>query len=182
MIRIFFAIPLPDEVQEILRSLQDHMNNLSDRVRWSKPASTHLTLKFIGEVETERARHLWEAVDDIDLPAPHQVSLTGTGVFPNPKKARVLWVGVEPKDSLLTLAEQIDTRLEQEGVEPETRKFHPHLTLGRVKRRGIPRRQMEEFLHLEVPESAIPVNSVVCYQSDLRPDGAVYTSLHTTTL
>jgi len=182
MIRIFFAVPLPDEVQRILQDLQDQLRDLSGRVRWVKPASTHLTLKFIGEVEEERARHLWEALEDVELPEPHQVPLTQTGVFPNPGRARVLWVGLEQTDPVMHLAERIETRSEQEGVAPDRRKFHPHLTLGRVKRRGISRRQVDTFLHLEVPDAVIPVQSIVCYQSDLQPDGAVYTSLHTINL
>ncbi len=139
----------------------------------------HLTVKFIGEVEKPRAEQLWTALEDIFYPEPFEVSLSGVGVFPNPRRPRVLWVGLDHGDDLSSLATAVDERLQQEGVEPESRKFHPHLTLGRVKGKGLPRETLETFLDQEVPGEKMYVDRVICYQSDLQPAGAVYSKLYT---
>lgn len=179
MIRIFFAVPIPENIKATLARFQDEMQNLSSRVKWVRPEGMHLTLKFIGEVEQDRAEQLWTALDDLDFPAPFEVTLDQPGVFPNPRRPRVLWIGLDNTGELSTVASQVDERLQQEGEEPESRKFHPHLTLGRVRGKGLPRQAIEDFLNLEVPPQPMQVDSVVCYKSDLRPGGAVYTALHT---
>ncbi len=179
MIRIFFAVPIPEKIKATLARFQDEMQNISGRVKWVRPEGMHLTLKFIGEVEQDRAEQLWTALDDLDFPAPFEVTLDKPGVFPNPRRPRILWIGLEHTEELVTVASQIDERLQQEGAEPESRKFHPHLTLGRVRGKGLPRPVIEDFLNLAVPPQPMRMESVVCYKSDLQPSGAVYTALHT---
>jgi len=179
MPRIFFAIPVPDHVKGVMQDIRDDLRDLPGQIKWVRADAIHLTVKFIGEVEKSRAEQLWTALEDIDFPDPFEVALSGVGVFPNPRRPRVLWVGLNHGDELKSLAATIDERLQQEEVEPESREFHPHLTLGRVKGKGLPRETLETFLDMEVPGASMPVEKIICYKSDLQPTGAVYTKLHT---
>lgn len=179
MIRIFFAVPIPGKIKATLAGFQEKMQKLSGPVKWVRPEGMHLTLKFIGEVEPDRAEQLWTALDELKFPEPFEAKLDQPGVFPNPRRPRVLWIGLKNTGDLSAVASRIDERLQQEGVEPESRTFHPHLTLGRVKGKGMPRQAIEDFLNLEVPAQSMQMDSVVCYKSELQPTGAVYTALHT---
>jgi len=182
MERIFFAVNLSSEVEQVIRDVQAAMEDSPGQIRWGAPDQTHITLKFVGEVEPGRPQVLWRAVEELDLPEAFDIQLNQTGVFPNPRRPRVLWVGIEESPELTALATGIDQRLKSEGIEPESREFHPHITVGRVKGSGLPGETMERFLELDIPEVSMPVQSVVCYKSDLQPSGPVYTALRTVEL
>jgi len=182
MKRIFFAVPISEEVRNLLNDIQSDMRDLPGKIRWVPPEDVHLTIKFIGEVEEEVATNLQSQVDDLSLPERFSITVNRTGVFPHPRRPRVLWVGTEDSTSLEQIATQLDAAFEEYGIEPETREFHPHLTLGRVKGRGLPGETLNQFLNYEVPKISMPVESVVCYESVLKSSGAEYTALHTTHL
>ncbi|MBS1271697.1 MAG: RNA 2',3'-cyclic phosphodiesterase [Candidatus Marinimicrobia bacterium] len=182
MERIFFAIPLSDEIKDVLDDVNREMQEYPGKLKWVDPSSTHLTLKFVGEVEKSKSAFYSDAIRELDLPDPFTIQLNKTGVFPHPRKPRVLWVGIEQSDDLTSLANIIDDRLAREDVEPETRDFHPHLTVARVKGRGLPGETLDTFLNLDIPDISMEVDSVLCYKSDLRPGGAVYTALETISL
>lgn len=182
MKRIFFAVPISDEVQKLLREIQSNLRDLPGKIRWVPPENVHLTIKFIGEVEEVVATNLHSQVDNLPLPERFSITVNRTGVFPHPRRPRVLWVGTEDSTSLEKIAGQLDDAFEEDGIEPETREFHPHLTLGRVKGHGLPGETLNQFLNYEVPKISMPVESVVCYESILKPAGAEYTALHTTNL
>ena len=179
MVRIFFAVSLSKEVKNVLRDVQHEMRSLPGKIKWVDPEQCHLTLKFVGEVEPGRPRALWEAVEELDLPGPFRIELESSGVFPNPRRPRVLWVGIRESDPLSEVANSIDRRLNEEGISREKRDFHPHLTVGRVKNGSLPGETMERFLNLSIPAIDMQVDSIVCYESDLQPGGAVYSALHT---
>ncbi|MCF7803400.1 MAG: RNA 2',3'-cyclic phosphodiesterase [Candidatus Marinimicrobia bacterium] len=179
MQRIFFAIPLTQEIKDVLADVQNQMQDLPGRLKWVKPGSTHLTLKFVGEVEYGKPTEYADAIRELNLPEPFTITLGDTGVFPHPRKARVLWVGLQDSPELASMANDIDDRLEKEGVKPETREFHAHLTVARVKGRGLPGETLNTFLNLEIPDVSMEVDAVVCYESDLQPSGAVYSVLET---
>ncbi len=182
MKRIFFAVPISEKVRELLKHIQSDLRELPGKIRWVPPENVHLTIKFIGEVEGTVAENLQHQVENLSLPASFSVTVNRTGVFPNPRRPRVLWVGTEDSPSLESIAVLIDEAFEEYGIEPETRDFHPHLTLGRVKGRGLPGETLNQFLNYDVPEISMPVKSVICFESVLKPSGAEYTALHTTHL
>jgi len=179
MERIFFGIPLPEEIKQALRDVNKRMQEYPGKLKWVDPDRTHLTLKFIGEVEEGKSTDYSDAIRTLDLPNPFSIRLNKPGVFPHPRKPRVLWIGIEHADTLTSLANAVDQRLAQEGVEPETRDFHPHLTVARVQGGGLPGDTLDTFLNLDIPEVSMQVEKLICYKSDLKPSGAVYTALHT---
>ena len=161
MDRIFFAVPLSDEFTEVMKHAQKEMQDMPGKIKWVKPEKIHLTLKFVGDTEPEKLEDLYSAIDDLQLHGAFEIALTETGIFPNPRRPRVLWVGIEKNDALAEIAEKIDEKLAGFDVDRETRDYHPHLTLGRVKSKGLPGKTVDRFLNLDIPQKSMKVDSIV---------------------
>jgi 2'-5' RNA ligase len=148
-------------------------------IRWVRAENLHLTLKFLGPVGEGRieavAGSLNEAFQDFPRFAIHA---KGLGVFPDVRRARVLWVGLHG-DGLETLASRIETALELLDFARETRPFAPHLTIGRWRQYdGSPaklRQELERWKEREFGSS--PVGQVFLFQSVLHRQGAIYRPL-----
>ena len=148
------------------------------RVAWVAPANLHLTLKFLGQVETEAA----EAVGDVlvrGLAAlkPFEVKAVGAGAFPDEQRPRVLWVGLHDENGALKgLQDDVEKWMEGLGFARETRPFSPHLTLGRVKEgHGSVAEALQQFRETVFGTSII--RDVTLYESRLRAKGAEYVVL-----
>jgi 2'-5' RNA ligase len=182
-VRTFVAIEL---APDILTRLEDLLTRMKrdlppGLVRWVRPAGIHLTLKFLGEVPANKVDAIAEAMRDACTShPPFSFAINGLGCFPNPRRPRVIWVGVdEPSGTLAHLQRDVERAMKPLGFAPEERKFHPHLTLGRVKR-GTPGelRTLSEYIsHGQAKIGEMQATSVSLIRSDLRPDGAVYTEL-----
>lgn len=179
-VRCFVAIDIPETVKAEIAGLQGDLRQFRARVSWARSEGLHLTLKFLGDVESGLIPDVVSALDAaVSSSKAFTVSAEGVGCFPNSRRPRVMWVGLDGGDALRAVQEAVETALEPLGFERETRKFNPHLTLGRVKSaQGIDDvvRRMEQlgFIKREFPATEIRL-----MQSDLQPTGAVYTVLHT---
>lgn len=148
-------------------------------IRWVAQENLHFTLKFLGSVATEKVPLILRALEDALRPLPC-FSLTGKGigVFPNIKRPRVLWIGLEG-EGLHRIAERVESSLEPLGFPREDGDFAPHLTLGRWRspgvRPGALKDQIEKWRQHNFGQSR--VDEVVLFQSDLKPTGAVYSPL-----
>jgi 2'-5' RNA ligase len=182
-IRSFVAIELSEEAIVALDRLQRELKKQAppNAVRWSRPESIHLTLQFLGDVAPERIGAVSEALAGVCVgQVPFVIEMQGLGVFPNPRRPRVVWVGIsEPSGALAALQKGVSQVLEPLGFEPEQRPFTPHLTLGRASRRASARELVElgELItHFETGVlSRVMVDRIILMRSDLKPDGAVYT-------
>ncbi len=195
MIRAFLAVELSQELRAELATVQQELKcriepekRRDTRISWAQPASIHLTLKFLGDMDEQVIDPLLVAVEQaIRSQIPVNVPLERLGVFPRPQSPRVLWVG--PSENWERGAEvkrivEIHGAIEQacEGLSflRETRPFSPHLTLARIK---VGERQVGVALAkagvLDRPISlgSLAVESVVLMKSDLQPTGSVYTKL-----
>ncbi len=182
-IRTFIAIELTAPILASLGDLQSRMQrDLPPKLlRWVRPEGIHLTLVFLGDIPVEQVDPIAEALTEACAGhSPFTVSVAGMGCFPNVRRPRVAWVGVEePSGALARLQHDIEQALVPLGFRPEARAFSPHLTLGRVKGGG---RQALEALGAYVERAkvhigAMKVQAVHLIRSDLRPSGAVYTEL-----
>ena len=129
MPRLFVAIDFPDPVIEQLIALRD---GSFDHTSWINEDQFHLTLRFLGEVDGIECDDIQEELFKIRQPV-FPLSLKGIGFFPPRKQPRVLWVGVEKNEALFQLQKKIDTRLDRLNLTAEKRKFHPHVTLARLR-------------------------------------------------
>jgi len=184
-IRTFIAIRLTDEVRQLLARVQSKLASQvdADVVRWGDKDSVHLTLKFLGDVSSDRLPVIHSAVERAcQNVAPFAISVEGLGCFPSTRRPRVVWVGVrESGESLQRLQRAIEDALAEEGFERDRRGFTPHLTLGRLRRQAS-RGDVERLGRVveqgvTFPALEMGVASVSVMKSELRPSGAVYTQL-----
>ncbi|MBD3167325.1 RNA 2',3'-cyclic phosphodiesterase [bacterium] len=178
-IRAFIAIDTTDEAKRALEETALELRDRDCRVTWVKPDKMHLTVKFLGDIDEEQADELGTSLDRVAAGfAPFDMALEGVGAFPNPKRARVVWVGIEEDPLLVALHGKIESAAEAVGVERDPRSFRPHLTLGRVKelpkRSGLPGRIMDATFERLI----VPVEELILFRSELTPKGPIYTALH----
>jgi len=128
MIRLFTAIPLPDDLRPRLAALGGGI----DGARWVAPENLHITLRFIGEVSEPVADDIGHALDALRGP-PVPVTLSGAGRFASRGRARAVWIGVDKTPALDALHDRIDQALIGIGLPPEGRKYTPHVTIGRLR-------------------------------------------------
>ena len=184
-IRTFIAIELDESVKDGLTKLQKRLEGQAPRgsVRWVRPEGIHLTLKFLGDVPADQIEEITRALQKgCEGFAPFSLSCGGLGCFPNLKRPRVVWTGIqEETGTLAQLQRAIEEHVAPLGYPTEKRKFSPHLTLGRVQKRvssGDLRRLGELVGASETGTlGQMEVRSVNLMRSDLRPSGAVYTRL-----
>jgi RNA 2',3'-cyclic 3'-phosphodiesterase len=173
-LRTFIAIDLSHEVRRNLEKAHDMLSPRISGVRWVRPSGIHLTLKFLGDVHKKQIDRICEALEDLaEEIEPIVISVRGAGAFPNLKRPRVLWVGLQKIEALADLAARVEGVLAPLGFEPEKRPFKPHLTLGRVKKPARDYRAMSTIENKEF--GAFTAWSMVLYKSELTPGGAVYT-------
>ncbi len=195
MTRAFLAIELPPDLRAALSTLQQDLKQRCERVvdrhtriSWVRPASMHLTLKFLGDIQEEMVAPLRTAVEEVA--ANHRViqaPVSRLGTFPRPQAPRVLWAG--PLESwehgaealrLQALHRAVEDACRAAGLAPEGRPLIPHLTLARIKEGE---RQIGQALAqsgvLERPVTLglFPIGSIVLMKSELRPTGSIYTKL-----
>jgi 2'-5' RNA ligase len=184
--RTFVAIEIPEPLkQNIDRSVGLLRADLDDGlIRWVRLESMHLTLIFLGEIEQEQVPTIQEILEEIaTMFSIFNLEIAGFGCFPNPSRPRVVWAGFEPMSSeLLGLQAELATRMEGIGFEPERRDYHPHLTLGRV-RKGLSGDDMKKISRWAQKANIgslgrFEVGAISLIQSVLLPEGATYSNLH----
>jgi RNA 2',3'-cyclic 3'-phosphodiesterase len=171
MPRLFIAIDIPPDIREDIANICHG----APYAKWIELGQMHLTIQFIGEVDDGKYREICDALSSIEHPT-FSFSLKGVGYFPPRKDPRVLWVGVDKGDEIIALNDKIETALRSIGVEPENRKFHPHITIARFKDRvTVP--SIADFLvsnSLFRSHREIPVGAFYLYSSTLNRHGAVH--------
>ncbi len=162
VMRLFVAIDLPEMEKERLSRLCCGLVN----ARWTDPQQFHLTLRFIGEVEGGLFHDIREALAEINQ-QPFSLQLEGLGFFPPRGKPKVIWAGLKESEELVSFRNRIESRLVHIGLEPERRKFAPHITLARLS--NTPLRQIVCFFEERGENFGFPfvVDSFHLYSSTL---------------
>jgi 2'-5' RNA ligase len=184
MTRTFIALEMNEALQRHLGEIIAQMAQALPRLRWVDPASIHLTLAFLGELDDQRLDAAIEATEQAaGQMSPFRYRATQAGTFGSPRQPRVIWVGIdEPTGKLARLHRLLNRELEQRGFELETRAFSPHLTLAHIKRPlqaaelQILQRMLTEKAIIS-PSSYFQVRHVNVMKSELLRSGARYTSL-----
>lgn len=179
-IRTFVAIDLPAEVKSFLQNVTGELKKTGADVKWTRPEGTHLTLKFLGNVDRELVSQIDSQLRPMFAKVrPFMLGVGSLGGFPSLKRPRVIWVGVHDADGALQPAvRQVESLLEPMGFEPEKRPFNPHLTLGRVRsNRGIRELVEEVRQRIDLTGPKFSADHATLFQSILRPSGAEYRPL-----
>jgi 2'-5' RNA ligase len=179
-LRLFIAIGIPVHTKREIGELLDILKKFDADVKWIPPENIHLTLKFLGSASENLLTDIRKALlPIISSYEPFYITIQSTGVFPNEKYPRVLWIGIVDSDLLKSLRDRIERSLALLGFQRDDKDFHPHLTLGRVrdKKGMIP--LMQEFRQFRDRRFGdFLVDRVELMKSDLKPSGAEYASLY----
>ena len=179
--RLFCAVEIPDAVRA---RVMDHVAQLraaapSARASWARLDALHVTLKFLGEIESHRVPSVTRAaVKAAQNIQSFSLGLEKTGAFPPSGAPRVLWLGVsDPSGNLAKLQQSVEDELAVEGFDREVRKFHPHLTIARQRAPQGARTPAVLRSELQFPLVEFPVTEFVIMRSELRPEGSRYTRI-----
>lgn len=179
VIRCFVAVEIPEPIQALLKKVRTHLQPQIHRASWTKPGNFHLTLKFLGDVHPEAIHDISEAVERVtDTHSPFSIDFGGIGAFPNLARPRVIWVGINQGASTVSrLAKAVNLELAHLGFSTDNR-FHPHLTLARL-RSATNLEPLKNILRKydTIVGGSMRVNEITLMQSQLHPNGAIYTPL-----
>ena len=128
--RTFVGIDIDEHIRERIHEFAQQMRELAPDVRWVKPETFHITLKFLGEAPPERVERVKQALAAVKS-SPAEIRFETVGFFPNARAARVLWVGVKAGNELPQLARKVDEATARVGFSREQNPYKPHLTLAR---------------------------------------------------
>lgn len=183
-IRAFVAVGIAAAAREQLAGAAGRIRErIPDGIQWANPDGMHLTLKFMGNLPASAVAPLLAALGPAAAGRrPFGLELAGLGAFPHARRPRVLWVGVGGDlEALAGLQQAAEAAIAGLGYPPETRRFAPHITLGRP-RRGLSDTELSR-IGAAVDDVAPPrpagwrVTSVELMRSELLPSGARYTML-----
>lgn len=177
--RLFVAIKIPEDILQQLEKLQNTLKPFARDAKWVRVEGIHLTLKFLGYVEVPRLDGIVRELQSVAVRhSPIPVEVKGCGFFPNDRRPKVLWTGVEA-EALIPLQDSMEESMSQLGFEKESRSFSPHLTLARFRdtRGRLPLVQESRKWH-DANFGNFVANCFVLYESILRPQGAQYVILH----
>lgn len=167
--RLFVGVPLPDDIRQRLAMISGGVPG----ARWIRPENLHLTLRFLGETDGARAEDLVSELSRVDCGA-FPMTIRGLGAFGDRKRPRILWAGIPPSAALIRLHGKVEQAVQRAGLGPDHRKFHPHVTLARLK--DAQNIKLERFLtangHLET--RPFQVEGFTLYESFLASEGAHY--------
>ncbi len=186
--RLFLALDIEEAIRQRIATFMDGVRGFAPDVRWVRPESLHVTLKFIGEYHDQKLEILKQALRKVRGTAT-TINFRGHGFFPTAKAARVFWIGMEADANLVPLANAMDEATGVLGIAREQRDFTPHLTLARAGS-GRPQwksgdRPSGAFRVLQEKLAALPASEFgsmtardfFLYESQLSPSGAHYNKL-----
>ncbi len=177
-IRTFIAVEVSPAALRRAADLIERLQASDVQVKWVNPSNMHLTLKFLGDVAEAELPAVCRAVDQAATPLqPFEISLVGAGAFPDLRRPRTVWIGVDRgADALCRLQAALDKSLKKLGFPKERRRFHPHLTIGRIRQSpaaasllGERIRELEQF-----DAAGATIDSVVVFASHLAKTGPTY--------
>lgn len=169
--RLFVALDLPHPIRERLRWLAGGLPG----ARWLPPENLHCTLRFIGEVPAWRAEEIDLALGALRAPG-FPLSLSGVGVFNRGAKPATLYAGIERNAALDHLQAKVETALQRAGLDPERRRFTPHVTLARVE--TVPDARLAAWVQANnlFRAEPVPVHHFTLFSSRLGKEASAYTA------
>ena len=181
-IRAFIAIELDEAMRRHMAEAQERLRRAGRLpVRWARPDSAHVTLKFLGEVEPEAVSRIAGAVAQAAGAAkPFHVGFGAIGAFPSPRSARIMWLGLTGETAALSdLRDAVESFVTPLGFPAEARPFTPHVTLARLQDGARPVDLEAIRAGAEIPRESVSqkITDVVLFRSDLSRGGPVYTPL-----
>ena len=178
--RLFLAIAIPDEIRSAFAALLKEFRALAPHLKWVHAENLHVTLKFLGETPPEKLAALRSAIAAIRSSDPVRLEFRGLGFFPNEKRPRVFWAGMEASPNLKSLAADVDQSAHRLGFPLEDRPFTPHLTLARLSSPAIAPKLLDAIRARNSQSfGSLIATEFHLIESKLKPAGAEYTTVLT---
>jgi 2'-5' RNA ligase len=178
MRRIFVAVDISEEARERAAKYIAVMRGDLPKfaASWVRPEKLHLTLRFIGDCDDAELKKVTEVVDSVSAGIhPFRINIIGTGVFPNEKRARVLWLGVGGETNQMIKAKDLfENEYHAAGLLGKREALTPHLTIARIKNIGRCREVVAAHLNSQFGPVEFEVSELVVYESKLNPKGSIY--------
>ena len=175
--RTFIAINLDDTCRERIGLALKPFYAISSPLKWVRPENMHITLRFLGELDSNKLNRVLETFSELPLTSVNHPILrfSSFGYFGKEEQIRTLWVSIEKHTNLNQVSEVVQDRLERIGFERETVQFVPHLTVARSKKRF----NFKPYFHLMKKTEnqlicELKVTSIFIMKSALRPGGPEY--------
>lgn len=176
--RLFIALNLPEDEKERIQQAVAPLRNANLPVNWVDPQNYHVTLKFLGDIQPDRAERIGEAMSEVAAKTePFTLEVEGFGAFPTIRRPKVIWMGVNATPALRCLKQDVEWALTDLGFDRETKAFHPHLTLGRADADGGAGvfRGLDEMAASLSYKGSFDVETVDLMKSKLAKAGPTYT-------
>lgn len=170
--RLFIAAETPKEIEDYFKSIQEKIRNKAAAIVFTK--TFHLTFKFLGEVDESMASKIKEELEKIKF-EPFKVATSEIGFFPSAAKPRVIWIGLKNEEKIYSLQSAIDAALEK--YFPPEKRFHPHLTLGRIKSVFDLKALLKKLRSIELEEKTFEIKRIYLFKSTLTRYGPIYEKL-----
>jgi 2'-5' RNA ligase len=180
-IRTFVAVEIPADIRQRAAALVERLQVAQAKVRWTDMATMHWTMNFLGDVPDTEVPAICAEVAAAAKPfRPFELEVRGVGAFPNSGRPRTIWLGAGVgKEAMSYLHAALERHLEDLGFRPESRRFQPHLTLGRVRDSSTGLDELAELIRkqAEFDAGSMTVEEVVVFSSRLERTGAVHERL-----
>lgn len=174
------SVDLPDDLADAVAEAQEPLRDASG-LSFTDPRQAHVTLKFLGETPRSRVGRIKSAIRDaVEAAAvePFEVTYGGLGAFPSEDYIRVVWLGVrEGGEEMSRLQAEIESRLVDLGLDPEDHDFTPHVTLARMEHAGGKALVQSVLGEADPTAGTTTVEEVRLTESELGPDGPVYSTV-----
>lgn len=181
-IRSFLAFEIPLELRDTVSFIYDGLKASNLDVRWVKEENIHVTVVFMGNVKEEDIDPVSKVLErTCSKYGPFVIRVKGVGVFSSLRNPRVLWIGIEGDiERMRHFRNRLQKELRHFGIKEETKKFSPHLTVGRFKKGFNQSNRLRELIerYRDVRSPKATVKELVLFKSELRPEGAIYTKLN----
>ncbi len=181
LLRTFISVTVPKEVVMVQDMLKTTIQLQKGNVRWVTRGQIHLTLKFLGHTPPEDVHKIDSIIEQIMTHhGPIDLVVKGTGNFPDPRRPRTLWLGLDGNiEALTALTQEINNELEPLGYPIEDSTFVPHITIARIKYPPHWTPDITSFLNTSYEPIPMIVNRIRFMASELLPNGPIHSILGT---
>jgi len=176
MIRLFIALNIPQNIKEEIIQVRNSIISNPLDYKWEAQDKFHLTLKFIGEVEESLVEKIQTEISFIYEYKSFNCTLTKFGFFYSGKEPKILWLGLNISEEIFDLVERLSEELVKFGIEKEKKKFRPHLTLMRVRKK-MDKNFINTFENCKLPDTEFLADSISLIKSELHSSGSTYTEI-----
>jgi 2'-5' RNA ligase len=176
--RIFVAIDIPEEARAAIADYIDKFIIDFPRIKmsWERPEKLHFTVRFLGDIDEKQLEEVCDVSEAVaNAIKPFSVRIVETGVFPHYKSAKVLWLGPKQgSEEMVKINSEIETGLGHSGFIAEKRKFHPHLTIARVRDYEKTRTLVRVHRQRQFEPILFTATGITVYESKLQKTGSEY--------